>query len=108
MPSGTIIMPSGAMIMPSGTIWPDFLSKLASVAPAAPAAAGGSGTEALPGKLGVRTKTGSFMDPGGPPHRVQKLPVLIHTPFGAKALPRQFIHNAAAAAFISVNEWQLP
>ena len=30
-------MPSGTIIMPSGTIWPEFLPKLASVAPAPPA-----------------------------------------------------------------------
>ena len=58
-------MPSGTIIMPSGAIWPEFLSRLASVAPAAPAAAGGSGTEALPGKLGVRTKNGEILDPTG-------------------------------------------
>ena len=67
MPSGTIIMPSGTIIMPSGTIWPEFLPKLASVAPGAPAAApaAGSGTQALPGKLGVRTKNGELLDPTG-------------------------------------------
>ena len=99
MPSGTIIMPSGTIIMPSGTIWPDSLPKLASVALGAPAAAGGSGTEALPGKLGVGTKNGEILDPTGrtsgasaapgPPHRrVQNhSPFLAHTPCGAKAPP---------------------
>ncbi len=38
MPSGTIIMPSGTIIMPPGTIWHEILSKLTSVAPAAPGA----------------------------------------------------------------------
>ena len=90
-------MPSGTIIMPSGTIWPEFLPKLASVAPGASGAAGGSGTEALPGKLGVRTKNGEILDPtgrtsgapsappGGPPESgPESLPV-----FGPHAVRRQ-------------------
>ena len=91
MPSGTIIMPSGTIIMPSGTIWPEFLPKLASVAPGSPAdPAGGSGTQALPGKLGVRTKNGELLDPTG--GDLARLPARLRgarspLPSGPEALP---------------------
>ena len=61
MPSGTIIMPSGTIIMPSGTIWPEFLPKLASVAPGAPPPTprGAAGRKHYPGNWASGPKTGS-------------------------------------------------
>ena len=58
-------MPSGTIIMPSGTIWPDFLPKLASVAPVSPAARGGvmRGSGIGPRRIGLRGRPPG--DPAG-------------------------------------------